>query len=118
MSFRNDTGYPILIRGYKIRDGNDGYVKFEIYGVPTGRTVTIGPEVVKNIRKAADTVQYTSTLPAGRRSRLEAPADGKDVWRTITVRDASGTVLRTTTYYSHYARVNGLTLIGTGGSSG
>jgi vancomycin resistance protein YoaR len=114
MSFRNDTGSPILIRAYKIRKGSSGYVKFELYGVPTGRTVNIGPEVVKNVRRAVDTVQYTASRSAGYRERLESPADGKDVWRTVTVREASGAVVRQTTYYSHYARVNGVTLVGTG----
>jgi vancomycin resistance protein YoaR len=116
MSFRNDTGSPILIRAYKIRKGSAGYVKFELYGVPTGRTVTIGPEVIKNVRRAADRIQHTSTLAAGRSQRIESPADGKDVWRTITVKEASGAVIRSTTYYSHYARVDGVTLVGTRGA--
>jgi hypothetical protein len=40
-----------------------------------------------------------------------------DVWRTVTVKDADGNVLRQTTYYSHYARINGVTVIGTGGTA-
>ncbi len=36
--------------------------------------------------------------------------------RTITVYE-NGKVLRKTTYYSHYARVNGIILVGTGGST-
>jgi vancomycin resistance protein YoaR len=117
MSFRNDTGSPILIRAYKIREGSAGYVKFELFGVPTGRTVGIGSEVVKNVRRATDRVEYTDTKPAGYRERLESPADGMDVWRTVTVRNPDGSVLRSTTYYSHYARVDGLTIIGTGGTT-
>ena len=39
MSWTNDTDYPVLIRGYKIRKGSSGYVRFELYSVPTGRTV-------------------------------------------------------------------------------
>jgi vancomycin resistance protein YoaR len=113
MSFTNDTGYPLLIRAYKIRNGNSGYVKFEIYGVPTGRTVTIDPEVVKNVKPAVDTRVETSTLPVGTTQRLESPADGKDVWRTVTVRNSNGTILYQTTYYSHYSRVDGVTLVGT-----
>jgi vancomycin resistance protein YoaR len=113
MSFTNDTGYPLLIRAYKIRNGTSGYVKFEIYGVPTGRTVTIAPEVVKNIKPAIDTRVETNTLPVGTTQRLESPADGKDVWRTVTVRDANGNQLYQTTYYSHYSRVDGVTLVGT-----
>ena len=35
VSFTNDTDYPILLRGYGYRDGSAGYVKFEVYSVPT-----------------------------------------------------------------------------------
>jgi vancomycin resistance protein YoaR len=115
MSFRNDTGHPILIRAHKIRKGSSGYVKFELYGVPTGRTVSIGPEVIKNVRQATDRTAQSTTIPAGTRERVESPADGMDVWRTVTVRNGDGSVVRQTTFYSHYARVDGLTLIGVAG---
>jgi hypothetical protein len=36
---------------------------------------------------------------------------GKDVWRTVTVYQG-GKVIHRTTYYSHYSRVDGLTLVG------
>ena len=112
MSFTNDTDYPVLIRGYKIRNGSRGYVRFEIYTVPTGRKVSIGAPVIKNIRRASDTVQYTSSLPAGTRKRIETPTDGKQVWRTVTVRDSKGKVIHRTTYYSNYARITGIVLVG------
>ena len=38
--------------------------------------------------------------------------DGKQVWRTVTVRDASGKIIHQTTYYSNYSRVDGITLVG------
>ncbi len=113
MTFRNDTDYPILIRAYKIQNGSSGYVKFEIYGVPTGRTVSIGASIVKNPTKAVDTIEYTDTLPAGTTKRIETPTDGMDVWVTVTVTDANGNVIHETTYYSHYARIDGITLMGT-----
>ena len=112
MSWTNDTDYPVLIRGYKIRQGNAGYVKFELYSVPTGRQVVIDAPIVKNIRLATDTVQYTSTLAPGVSKRVEYPVDGKDVWRTVTVYDSNGGVIRKVTYYSSYARVTGVVLIG------
>ncbi len=112
MSWTNDTDYPVLIRGYKIRDGTRGYVKFELYGVPNGRTVVIGDPIVKNVKPASDTTQLTSTLLTGVRQRVEYPVDGKQVWRTVTVYDSTGTIIRQTTYYSNYARITGLTLIG------
>ena len=74
--------------------------------------VTIGTPVVKNVRHAIDTIQYTSSLAPGARERVEFPTDGKQVWRTITVRDASGKVIHKVTYYSNYARVDGVTLVG------
>ena len=112
MSFTNDTPYPVLIRGYKIKDGSSGYVRFDIYSVPTGRKVVISNPTIKNVRPASDTVQYTTSLDPGVRKRVEYPVDGKDVWRTVTVLDANGKVIHKTTYYSHYARITGLTLIG------
>ncbi len=112
MSFTNDTDYPVLIRGYKIRSGGTGYVRFEIYSVPNGRKVTIGTPIVKNVRQASDSVQYTSSLAPGSSKRIEFPVDGKQVWRTVTVRDRSGKVIHKTTYYSNYARITGVVLIG------
>ena len=114
MSWTNDTDYPVLIRGYKIRQGNAGYVKFELYSVPSGRQVVIDAPIVKNIRPATDTVQYTSTLAPGVSRRVEYPVDGKEVWRTVTVYDSNGGVIRKVTYYSNYARVTGVVLIGEG----
>ena len=59
MSWTNDTAYPVLIRGYKIKNGSKGYVRFDLYSVPTGRKVVIGNPTIKNIRPGTDTVQYT-----------------------------------------------------------
>jgi vancomycin resistance protein YoaR len=111
MSFTNDTPYPLLIRGYKIREGGKGFVRFDLYSVPTGRKVVIGSPTIKNVRPAFDTVQYTSTLPKGARKRIETPVDGKDVWRTVTVYE-NGKVIHQTTYYSHYSRITGIVLVG------
>jgi vancomycin resistance protein YoaR len=111
MSFVNDTNYPILIRGYGYRNGSAGYVKFEIYSVPNGRKVVIGKPTVKNVRYATDTIQYTSSLPAGHTKRIEYPVDGKDVWRTVSVYQR-GKLINRVTYYSHYARITGITLVG------
>jgi vancomycin resistance protein YoaR len=117
MSFTNDTQYPVLIRGINTRVGNRGYVEFVLYSVPTGRTVHIADAIVKNVRPAKDTIEYTSTLRKGTSKRVEYPTDGKDVWRTVTVKDAAGKVIRETTYYSHYSTVNGVLMVGTGGSA-
>jgi vancomycin resistance protein YoaR len=113
MSWTNDTAYPVLIRGYKIRDGNRGYVRFVLYSVPTGRRVVISAPTIKNIKPASDTVVNTSTLASGVAKRIEYPVDGKDVWRTITVYQGTK-ILHQVTYYSHYSRVTGVTMIGKG----
>jgi vancomycin resistance protein YoaR len=108
MTFRNDTGHPILIRGIN----TFGHVRFDIYGIPTGRTVTFSAPRVANVVRAYDTVQYTSSLPTGRRERIEVPSNGMDVWVSRTVREASGALLHQETFYSHYGRVDGILLIG------
>ena len=112
MSFTNDTGYPILIRGYGWKSGSKGYVKYEMYSVPTGRKISFSTPIIKNLKIASDTVEYTTALKPGVRLRVEFPHDGQDVWVTRTVRDSAGTVIHTETYYSHYARITGLTQIG------
>jgi vancomycin resistance protein YoaR len=111
MSWTNDTKYPVLIRGYKIRGGGKGYVKFTLFSVPNGRKVVISAPTIRNVRPSWDSVVYTSGLKPGVRQRVEFPVDGKDVWRTVTVYEG-GKVIHRTTYYSHYARITGVTLIG------
>jgi len=111
MSWTNDTDYPVLIRGYKMRSGSKGYVRYDIYSVPNGRKVVISNPTIKNVRRATDTVQYTSSLAPGARKRIEFPVDGKDVWRTVTVYQG-GKVIHQKTYYSHYSRITGVTLVG------
>jgi vancomycin resistance protein YoaR len=110
MSFRNDTPNPILIHGINAY----GIVAFELWSVDVGRKVSFSSPIVKNVRPARDTIEYTETLPAGATKRIESPADGKDVWVTRTVRDVDGNIVHQETYYSHYARVDGVTLIGQG----
>ncbi len=112
MSWRNDTSAPILIRSYGWHVGGKGYVKFVLWSVPSGRKVSIGAAIVKNIMPASDTVVYTTSLAPGVRNRIEGADDGMDVWRTVTVTDASGKIIHQTTYYSHYARVTGIVQIG------
>jgi vancomycin resistance protein YoaR len=112
MSWTNDTDYPVLVRGFKIKEGSRGYVRFDLYSVPNGRTVSFSKPVVKNVRPASDSVQYTTSLAPGVRKRIEYPVAGKDVWVTRTVRDASGTIIHQETYYSHYARITGIVLVG------
>ena len=108
MTFRNDTPHPLIVRGIN----SPGAVSFEIYGMPTGRTVTWSQPIVQNRVRAGDSVRYSTSLRRARRERVEYPADGMDVWVTRTVRDAAGRLLHENRYYSHYARVTGVVLVG------
>lgn len=109
MTFRNDTAYPILIRGIN----GPGRVTFQIYGHATGRRVVLSAPIIANYHKATDQVQLTTSLRPGARERVEWPADGFDAWVTRTVYDAAGRVIHRETYHSHYATITGLTLVGT-----
>ncbi|HEX6867303.1 MAG TPA: VanW family protein, partial [Candidatus Limnocylindrales bacterium] len=112
MSWTNDTKYPVLIRGYGWREGGAGYVRFDLYSVPTGRKISIATGQRRNIRRASDTVQYTSSLAPGVRKRIEYPVDGFQVTAVRTVRDRDGKVIHKDTYYSNYARITGIVLVG------
>ena len=87
MTWTNDTDYPVLIRGYKIRDGGRATSSSCSTACPTGRRVVIGNATVRNVRPASDSVQYTTSLAPGATQRIEYPVDGKQVWRTINVYD-------------------------------
>ncbi len=108
MRFKNDTDHPLLIRAVN----RYGVVRFEIWTVPTGRTVTFSEPRIRDRRSARDTIEYTDSLPAGATKRVEYPADGFRAWVTRTVRDASGAVIHQETYYSNYSAVDGVTLVG------
>ena len=117
VSFTNDTDYPVLIRGLKIRNGSRGYVRFVMYSVPNGRKVSISTSKKRNVRYASDTIQYTSSLKPGVRKRIEYPVDGFQVTAVRTVRDKNGKVIHRDTYFSNYARITGITLVGKGSST-
>ena len=114
MSFRNDTPYPILIRGYTLA----GAVKFSLFSVPTGRQVTFSQPIVTNRNPGVETTEYTTSIPAGTTKRLEYPTIGMRVSVTRTVTDAAGVVIHQDVFNSNYARVDGLTLIGRAPSAG
>jgi vancomycin resistance protein YoaR len=110
MRFRNDTKYPILIRGI----ASPGIVRYEIWSVPNGRTVSLSRPIVTNVVPGADSVVKTTALRAGTSERTEWPVDGKDVVVTRVVRDASGHVIDRDTFVSHYHRMIGINRIGIG----
>ena len=108
MTFTNDTPYPILIRAY----ARPGIVRFTLYSVPTGRTVSISKPIVKNYIHGYTTVVHTKALRPGQVIQSEYQADGQDVWVTVTVKDKNGKVIDQKTYYSHYARMIGVIMKG------
>jgi vancomycin resistance protein YoaR len=108
MRFRNDTRYPILIRGF----ASPGMVRFEIWSVPNGRKVTWTRPSISNVVRGYDTVQKTSSLPPGKRKRIEWPVDGMDVSVRRTVREVNGNIVSSDLFVSHYHRMVGVTLVG------
>ena len=108
MRFRNDTAFPILIRGF----ASPGIVRYEIWSVPNGRTVTLSRPIVTNVVPGADSTVNAPDLPKGTSERIEWPVDGKDVVVTRTVRDAHGRVVHFDTFVSHYHRMIGINRIG------
>jgi vancomycin resistance protein YoaR len=110
MRFRNDTKYPILIRGF----ASPGFVRYEIWSVPNGRSVSFSRPQVTNVVRGSDSEVRTAALKAGTSERIEWPVDGKDVVVTRTVRDANGHVINRDTFVSHYHRMIGINRIGIG----
>jgi vancomycin resistance protein YoaR len=110
MRFRNDTKHPILIKAF----ASPGMVRFEMWSVPNGRTVSWSRPSVSNVVQGYDTERKTSALKRGERERIEWPVDGKDVSVTRTVRNAAGAVIHRDVFVSHYHRMVGVTLVGTG----
>ena len=108
MTFRNDTDHPIVIRGF----GGNGFVTFQIWSIPTGRTVVLTDPATSNHRAAIETTQVSTSLAPGTSKRVEYPHDGHDVSRTRFVYDANGNEIHRNTWFSSYRPVNGITLVG------
>ena len=108
MTFRNDTEHPIVIRGF----GGNGFVTFQLWTVPTGRTVVLTDPATSNHRTAIETTQLVSSMAPGTSKRVEYPHNGHDVSRTRFVYDAQGNEIHRNTYFSSYRTVNGITQVG------
>ncbi len=107
MTFTNDMRTPIFIRGLRL----SGAVRYEIWGTPDGRTVSISAPTVRNVQQATTRTVYVDSLPRGQVNQTEYPANGMDVWVTRVVR-RGGSILHRDTYYSHYRLWNGVIEIG------
>jgi vancomycin resistance protein YoaR len=108
MTFRNDTEYPIVIRGY----GTPGQVTFQMWSVPTGRTVALSAPLISNRSSAIETTQLDASMAPGTSRRVEFPHDGFNVSVSRTVYAADGSVVHQNTWFSDYHTVNGITLVG------
>jgi vancomycin resistance protein YoaR len=113
LSFTNDMKTPILIRGFKVRGGgSQGFVRFEIWGIDDGRTVSIGKPSMRNVRQATTRTVYVNTLKPGVREQTEYPANGMDVTVNRVVRDKNGKVIHRDSYFSPYQLWHGRIEVG------
>ena len=108
MTFRNDMSTPVVIRSYT---GN-GFVRFDIWGVSDGRTVTLSTPITSNHGTAIETTVVNPSLAPGTAIRREYMHDGFNAVVTRWVRDANGNVLHENTWFSDYRTVNGITEVG------
>jgi hypothetical protein len=67
---------------------------------------------VSNVQKATTRTVEVTTLPRGVREQTEYPSDGMDTTVTRVVRSASGRVLHSDTWRSHYVRWDGRIEVG------
>jgi vancomycin resistance protein YoaR len=112
MSFTNDMKTPIVIRSFRYTAGGVGWVRYEIWGIPDGREVSLSRPSIANLRRAITRTVYVGTLPRGVREQVEYPADGMDVAVTRVVRTRNGRVIHRETYRTHYTLWNGLIEVG------
>jgi vancomycin resistance protein YoaR len=108
MTFRNDTEQPILIRSYT----GSGFVRFDLWGVADGRTVSLSKAATSNHVAARDTVVVNRNMKPGTSKRVESPHDGFHAVVSRTVRDKDGEVLHHDVWESFYRVVNGVTEVG------
>jgi vancomycin resistance protein YoaR len=112
MSFLNDTKYPILISRTVTHAGSRRWLTFKIWSVPNGRTYKISNLVIHHGPRAIDTVVNDRSKPVGYYYRNNAPADGAQVWVTVSIFD-HGKLHWSKRYFSNYPAVDGVTVVGT-----
>jgi vancomycin resistance protein YoaR len=108
MTFRNDTEHPVVIRSYT----GSGFVRFDVWGVPDGRTVSLSKAVTSNHAAARDTVVVNASMKPGTAKRVEYPHAGFHSVVSRTVRTAAGAVIHHDVWQSSYRVVNGITEVG------
>ena len=74
MRFRNDTKHPILIKAY----ASPGIVRFEIWSVPNGRTVSWSRPSVSNVVRGYDSEpEDVDAASAGSASASNGPSTAR-----------------------------------------
>ena len=111
MSFTNDMKHPIVIRTYRYTAGGLGWVQYEIWGIPDGRTVTLSKPSVSNVQQATTSTVFVNSLKPGVRMQTEFPADGMDVAVSRVVRKG-GRVIHSDLFRTHYVLWNGVIQVG------
>ena len=94
--WRNDTAFPVLIRAYPAATS----IAFELFSIPSGRTVVLGDPVETNFTMPAPNQPADPAYPPG------AFVQGRDVSRTWTVYE-NGRLVQSRTFLSHYVPVWG-----------
>ena len=112
MSFTNDMKHPVVIRGIRYTAGGLGWVRYEIWGIPDGRTVSISKPSVGNVVKATTRTEYTSTLPRGVREQTEYPVEPDGRGGQPRRPHRNGQIIHSETWRTHYVLWNGIIQIG------
>ena len=112
MSFTNDMKTRSSSARTVTRAGGRGWVRYEIWGIPDGRTRQ--PEQAVGVERppgATTSIDTSRTLPPGVRMQTEFPANGMDVAVSRVVR-RGGKVIHSETYRTHYVLWNGVIQVG------
>jgi vancomycin resistance protein YoaR len=107
--FTNDTAYPIVIKSWTGGGSGTRTIHVQLWSLPSGRKTTFTGGTMTNIVKAIDPPpQYVPSLPNHAKSyRKEYPDNGFDTTVSRTVTDATGAIIHSDTWASHYAKVDG-----------
>ena len=111
LKWTNDTPNPIVVRSWATY-GSKSSVTFQLWSLPTDRTVIWPVGVKSNMTTATDGKLYVGSLAPGQQLRAEYVTDGYDTSVNRVVKDASGAVIHNDTWKSHYVKVNGVLQIG------
>ena len=96
LRWKNDTKSPVFLWSWV----SDTSVTFDVWGLPTGRTVTFSDPLERNFVDVPKDLAPDSAFPKGYAIR------GRDVIRTRTVME-NGKLLYQDTFFSHYVPVWG-----------